>query len=66
MNDSVRAFLYSLGILAVLYIVFRYILPFVFKLLGIVIGGIFYIIVGIVIVLALLWGISWLIQYFKK
>ena len=66
MNELGKKAVYFLGILVVLYLLFKYILPFIFKLLGWVIGAAFTIIMWVVIGLAIVIFVSYLIQHFKK
>lgn len=66
MEDTARKVLYLLGILAGLYLLFRFVLPFIFKLLGWVIGAAFTIVMWVVIGIAVVIGISYIIQYLKK
>ena len=41
MDDRVRKSLYYLGVIAALYIFFRYLLPFIFKVLGFAFKAVF-------------------------
>jgi len=53
MNDRINYILMIAGILAIAYLVLRYVIPVLFKLLGIVVSLIVYA-VGIVIVIAVI------------
>ena len=55
MNDSLKNILIFTGALAVLYVVFRYVLPVVFKVLGFILGILLYVAVGGLIILAVIW-----------
>jgi len=66
MSDIGKKAGYFLLILLGLYVLFKFILPILFKLLGWVIGAAFTIIMWVVIGLAIVIFASYIIQYLKK
>jgi len=66
MNDIGKKAGYFLLILVGLYVLFKFILPILFKLLGWVIGAAFTVIMWVVIGLAIVIFVSYIIQYLKK
>lgn len=66
MNDSTKKILLALGIIAAVYLFFRYILPIILKLLGIVIGAAFHIILWVAIGFVIVVGIGYLLKVIKN
>ncbi len=66
MNENVKKIFYYLGIIVALYILLRYVLPIILKMLGFVISAVFSIFVWAVIGLAVLFLIFYIIKMAKK
>lgn len=66
MDESLKTILVVLGVLSILYVLFRYILPIIFKIIGYILGGILYLAVGILIIMAIIWLFSFLMNKVKN
>jgi len=66
MNDSLKNILIFTGVLAVLYVMFRYVLPVVFKVLGFILGILLYVAVGGLIILAIIWFFTFITDKMKN
>jgi hypothetical protein len=62
MNDSAKKLIYFIGAITALYIFLAYILPFLLKLLGFVVGTLFTVIIWALLGLSLLF----LLVYIKR
>ena len=66
MSESWKKFFYILGIIAAIYLLFKFIVPIVFRILGWVIdASVFILMWGIIIFLVVLL-IGYLVKLFKK
>ena len=66
MNDSLKNILFFTGALAVLYVLLRYVLPVVFKILGFILGIFLYVAVGGLIVLGIIWFFTFITDKMKN
>jgi hypothetical protein len=65
-NDSIKQIFYGIGILATLYFVLVYVLPFLFRLAGWILGIVITAIVLAGLITAVLYSISKLAELFRK
>jgi len=65
MDERLKKALYYLGIIAAAYIFLRYLLPFLFKLLGWVIGTVFSIIIWVIFGVIVVLCVSYIINLIK-
>ena len=66
MDESIKSIMIGLGALSLLYLLFRYILPLLFKVIGYVLGGVLYLAIGVLIVMGLIWAFSFLMNKMKN
>ncbi len=65
MNETIKKVIYLLGAIAALYIFLAYVLPFLLKLLGFVVGALFSVIIWALIGLAALFLLVYIIRLVK-
>jgi hypothetical protein len=66
MNNSWKGVFFILGIIAAVYLVFRYIIPVVFKMLGFVIGVALYVVMWIVIAFFIVVLIGYIVRLVRR
>jgi len=66
MKSSYQKIFYIIGIIAIVFIFLKYILPILLKFLGFVISGIFQIIIWVIIIFLLVLVIAYIINRFKN
>jgi hypothetical protein len=66
MNDSWKVVFYILGVIAAIYLVFRYIIPVIFKMLGFVIGVALYVVMWIVIAFLVVVLIGYIVRLVRR
>jgi len=62
MNDNAQYALYTIGVLAIIYLVFRYIIPFLLRFIAGALG----IFMQVLLIVLVLFGIFWVIGYLSK
>ena len=58
--------IYLLGVVSAVYLLFRYLIPFALKLIGVVLGAAFYLIMWVVIVFCVLLLVAYLVNMARK
>lgn len=58
--------IYLLGVVSAVYLLFRYIIPFALKFLGVVLGAAFYLIMWVVIAFCVLLLVAYLVNMTRK
>jgi len=66
MDDSLKKFFYIFGIIAAIYLLFRYIIPILFKVLGWIVGTLFTILLWVLVAVMIVAAVGYIIQLFKK
>ena len=66
MNETLRKILMLLGIITAIYLLFKIIIPALFKIIVITLGVVFYIIMWVAIGIAVIMLIYYIVQSFKK
>jgi hypothetical protein len=61
-DDTIRYALYILGVITAIYVVFKYVIPLVFK----IVAGLFGIVFNIILFIAIVFGVVWAIGYLSK
>ncbi|TAL36653.1 MAG: hypothetical protein EPN93_07455 [Spirochaetes bacterium] len=65
-EDTIRYALYILGIITALYIVVRYVIPLVFKIVAGLMGIVFNVVIFLAIVFGVIWGIGYLSKSMRR
>ena len=66
MSEPVKNILLFMGSLVFLYVLFRYVLPVIFQIVGFILGVVLYVAAGALIVLGIIWFFSFLMGRMKN
>ncbi len=66
MDDSVKKIFFYIGIVASLFLLFFYVLPFVVKVLGVILHALFYIFIWGAVAFVILFLVAHLVKIIRK
>ncbi len=66
MDNRVKTILYIAGIIILIYITFKYLLPLLFKVLGVALQAAFYVIMWVAIGFVIIFVVTYIIKLLKK